>query len=137
MTALVIKNLPDDVLTRLKDRAKANHRSLTKEVIVLLVDGAGRNAPPLRIPVPLPAPVVFPGGPLTIDDIEDAIHARADDPWPMPDGRDALRAALVKQADGSYINVLGIEDESFFKTLDSIRSEIQLPDPPDFGDESH
>jgi aspartate/methionine/tyrosine aminotransferase len=121
MTALVIKNLPDDVLTRLKERAKANHRSLTKEAIVLLAHGVGQAPPPPR----------------ARDDFEDAVHARADDPGPAPDGREALRAALVKQPDGSYINVLGIDDESFFKTLESVRSEIRFPETPDFGDESH
>lgn len=137
MTALVIKNLPDDVLTRLKERAKANHRSLTKEAIVLLSNGVGQAAPLPRARVALPPPYALPGGPLSIDDLEDAIHAQTDDPWPAPDGREALRAALVKQPDGSYINVLGIDDESFFKTLESVRSEIRFPEAPDFGDESH
>lgn len=108
MTALVIKNLPDDVLVRLKERAKANHRSLTKEAIVLLSNGVGQVAAS-------PAP--------------HAIDM-------APDGREALRAALIKQPDGSYINVLGIDDESFFETLDRVRSEIRLPDVPDFGDVS-
>ena len=137
MTALVIKNLPDDVLARLKERAKANHRSLTKEAIVLLSSGVGPAPQPPRARAPLPPPYALPGGPLSIDDIEDAIHAGADDPWPAPDGREALRAALVKQPDGSYVNVLGIEDESFFTTLESVRSEIRFPEMPDFGDESH
>ncbi len=136
MTALVIKNLPDDVLDRLKERAKANHRSLAKEAIVLLSSAVGPATPPPRAHEPLPPPHALPGGPLTVDHIEDAIRARPDDPWPAPDGREALRAALVKQRDGSYVNVLGIEDESFFKTLESVRSEIRLPDLPDFGDES-
>lgn len=69
--------------------------------------------------------------------MEDAIHAGTDDPWPAPDGREWLRAALVKQPDGSYVNVLGIEDESFFATLESVRSEIRFPEVPDFGDESN
>lgn len=137
MTALVIKNLPDDVLTRLKERAKANHRSLTKEAIVLLSNGVGQAAPLPRARAALPPPYALPGGTLSIDDLEDAIHAQTDDPWPTPDGREALRAALVKQPDGSYINVLGIDDESFFKTLESVRSEIRFPEAPDFGDESH
>ena len=137
MTALVIKNLPQDVLTRLKERAKANHRSLTKEAIVLLTSGVGPATPPPRARETLPPPYALAGGPLTIDEIEDAIHARADDPRPAPDGREALRAALVKQPDGSYINVLGIEDESFFKTLEDVRSEFRFPQPPDFGDEGH
>ena len=46
----------------------------------------------------------------------------------------ALRAALVMQPDGSYINLLGIEDEGFFETLDKMRGEFKLPDPIDFGE---
>ena len=136
MTALVIKNLPDDVLDRLKERAKANHRSLTKEVIVLLASGVGPATSPPRAREPLPPPYALPGGPPSIDAIEDATRAHPDDPRPAPDGREALRAALVKQPDGSYINVLGIEDASFFKTLESVRSEFRFPDMPDFGDDS-
>ena len=136
MTALVIKNLPDDVLTRLKERAKANHRSLTKEAIVLLAQGVGQATFAPRPREPLPPQFVLPGGSMTTEEIEYAIHARPEDPWPLPDGREALRAALVKQPDGSYINVLGIEDESFFKTLENVRSEIRLPEMPDFGEES-
>lgn len=135
MTALVIKNLPSDVLIRLKERAKANHRSLTKEAIVLLSSGVGQAVVP-RETEPLQTPHVQPGGPLSIDEIEPAVHAGTDVPRPTPDGREALRAALLRQADGSYINVLGIEDESFFKALDSVRSEFRFPEVPDFGDES-
>ena len=132
MTALVIKNLPDDVLSRLKERAKANHRSLTKEAIVLLSSGVGQPAPVAR--EPLPPPHVLPGGPLSIEDIEDAIHARTGETLQAPDGMAALRAALVMQPDGSYINLLGIEDEGFFETLDKLRGEFKLPDPIDFGE---
>ncbi len=136
MTALVIKNLPDDVLARLKDRAKANHRSLTKEAIVLLTCGVAQESPTPYVREALAQPYVLPGNPMATDETEDAIRAHPGDAWPQPDGREALRAALIKQADGSYINVLGIDDESFFKTLESVRSEIRFPDKPDFGDES-
>ena len=136
MTALVIKNLPDDVLARLKDRAKANHRSLTKEAIVLLTYGVAQESPMPHVREALAQPYVLPGNPMTADKIEDAIRAHPDDAWPQPDGREALRASLIKQPDGSYINVLGIDDESFFKTLESVRSEFRVPDLPDFGDES-
>lgn len=132
MTALVIKNLPDDVLSRLKERAKANHRSLTKEAIVLLSSGVGQPAPSAR--EPLPPPYALPSGPLSIEDIEDAINARTGETLQAPDGMAALRAALVMQPDGSYINLLGIEDEGFFETLDKMRGEFKLPDPIDFGE---
>lgn len=131
MTALVIKNLPDDVLDRLKARAKANHRSLTKEAIVLLTSGVGQPAPLAR--EPLPPPYALPSGPLSIENIEGAITARAGDTLQAPDGMAALRAALVIQPDGSYINLLGIQDEGFFETLDNMRGEFKLSDPIDFG----
>lgn len=131
MTALVIKNFPDDVLDRLKARAKANHRSLTKEAIVLLTAGVGQPAPLAR-EAPSP-PYALPSGPLSIDQIEDAINARTGETLQAPDGMAALRAALVQQPDGSYINLFGIQDEGFFETLDNMRSEFKLPDPIDFG----
>lgn len=135
MTALVIKNLPDDVLLRLKERAKANHRSLTKEAIVLLSQGVVQAAAPSPRHKPLQPPHALPGGPLMIDEVDDATHLDEDTPRAVPDGREALRAALVKQPDGSYVNLLGIDDASFFETLEKIRSEFRMPEPPDFGDE--
>ena len=44
--------------------------------------------------------------------------------WPTarPDGREALRAALVLRPDGTYINLLGIEDPAFFEALEDIRA---------------
>jgi plasmid stability protein len=109
MTELVIKNLPADVLTRLKHRAKANRRSLTKEVIVLLERSveAAPTAPAQAAPMTT------------------AVE--------LPDGMEALRAALIKQPDGSYINLLGVDDAGFFETLDKLRGEFQLPEPIDFG----
>ncbi len=132
MTALVIKNLPDDVLVRLRERAKANQRSLTKEAIVLLSRGVAQVAP-LPAHEPAEAAYMQPGGPLTSGEIEDATRLDEDAPRATPDGREALRAALLKQPDGSYVNLLGIDDASFFDTLDKIRSEFGLPEPPDFG----
>lgn len=134
MAALVLKNLPDGLLDQLKDRARANHRSLTKEAVVLLSSGVARPPETTRPPVHLSPPIALVGGPMSADEIEYATHAGPDDPWPPRDGREALRAALVKQADGSYVNVLGIDDESFFTTLESVRSEIRLPELPDFTD---
>lgn len=36
MPTITIKNIPDNVYDRLKEQAKANHRSLNSEVIVLM-----------------------------------------------------------------------------------------------------
>jgi len=135
MAALVLKNLPEGLLDQLKDRARANHRSLTKEAVVLLSSGVAAPPHGAREPLRSPAQPAGAGGPMSSDEIEYATHAGPDDPWPPRDGREALRAALVKQPDGSYVNVLGIDDESFFTTLETVRSEIRLPDLPDFDEE--
>lgn len=134
MAALVLKNLPEGLLDQLKSRARANHRSLTKEAVVLLSSGVAIRSDAPGVSGHLSLPITPVGRPMSSDEIEYATHAGPDDPWPPRDGREALRAALVKQPDGSYVNVLGIEDESFFTTLESVRSEIRLPDPPDFSD---
>ena len=130
MSTIVVKNFPEELLERLKDRAERNHRSMTKEVIHLLADGIGReDALPPTPRRPLPPPVELRSGRMTTsEEFEEAVADRSPWPSPAPDGREALRAALIKQADGSYINVLGIEDEAFFETLDRIRAESRAPD---------
>ena len=71
MSTLVVKNLPDGLHERLRNRAQRNHRSLTKEVIVILERGLDDAQP--RRAVELPPPVKLRGGPLTIEQIEAAI----------------------------------------------------------------
>ena len=127
MGTIVVKNFPDELHGRLKERAERNHRSMTKEVVHLIATGLGSEPPPLARPLPLPA-ALRSGSMATTEEIEEAIADHSPLPSPVPDGREALRAALVKQADGSYINVLGIEDEAFFETLDRIRAESRAPD---------
>lgn len=47
MASLTIPNLPPDLLNRLKERAKANRRSLGKEALVILEEALGtRGWPP-------------------------------------------------------------------------------------------
>jgi len=143
MTALVIKNLPDEVLARLKAQAKANHRSLTKEAIVVLsasvegLDGVvgGPPTPTLAAQEPVPRYRAANGTPPT-DRPAHALRTGPDESRPATDGREALRAALVRQTDGSYINVLGIDDESFFQSMEGLRGEFRTLDLPDFGDEA-
>ena len=102
MSTIVVKNFPDDLHGRLKARAVHNRRSMTQEAVHLIAAGLGVE----------PASVVQPRQSVA----------------PIADGREALRAALIKQRDGSYVNVLGIEDEAFFATLERIRNETQAPD---------
>lgn len=124
MSTIVVKNFPDELHGRLKERAQRNHRSMTKEAVHLIAAGLGSEPPPA-----LPPPVALRGGRVTtVDETEEAIADHSGWPSPAPDGREALRAALIKQRDGSYINVLGIEDEAFFETLDRLRAEARAPD---------
>jgi len=55
MSTIVIRDLPEHVHTRLKDQAKRNRRSVTKEVITLIERGLipSRQAPDLGPPVKL------------------------------------------------------------------------------------
>ena len=130
MSTIVVRNFPEGLHERLKKRAEHNHRSMTKEVVHLVEAGlaATRAVPPLPPPVSLRS-----GRNITAAEIEAAIADRA---LALVDGRAALRAALVKQRDGSYINVLGIDDDSFFETLARIRAEARLPDVAGLFDEA-
>ena len=113
MSTIVVKNFPEDLLERLKDRAARNHRSMTKEVMHLLAAGIGSESSLSAPSERSSAPVELRGGGVT------SIEA---------DGREALRAALIEQADGTFINVLGIDDGAFFDTLERIRADAKSPD---------
>ncbi len=71
MSTLVVKNLPEALHERLRERAQQNHRSLTKEVIVLLEQGV--LGPSRRQPIKLPPPIKLKNGPVTTEWIEAAI----------------------------------------------------------------
>lgn len=71
MSTLVVKNLPDELHERLRQRAQRNHRSVTKEAIVLLEQGMLTTA--MRRPIKLPPPIKLKGGPVTTEWIEAAI----------------------------------------------------------------
>ena len=65
------------------------------------------------------------------DLVAEAIEARLAAPQPPlqrrseppPDEWQAFLATLELQADGSYVNPNGIDDEAFFQALDDVRSE--------------
>ena len=127
MSTIVVKNFPDDLHGQLKERAERNHRSMTKEVVHLIAAGLGSELPQQRRP--LPPPVALNSGKMvTIEELEAAIADHSTGSNPTLDGREALRAALIKQPDGSYVNVLGIEDGDFFDALDRIRAEAKSRD---------
>ena len=78
MPTLVVKSLPEPLHTRLREQALQNHRSITKEAIVILERGLmglsvasiGSGRRPLS---PLPPPLKLKGGPLTTEQIRAAI----------------------------------------------------------------
>lgn len=53
MTDLLIRQIPDELHTKLKESARANRRSMNQEVLVLLERslGEGTAAPPLPQPL--------------------------------------------------------------------------------------
>lgn len=53
MGTLVIKNLPDHLHARLKQRAQRNHRSVTKEAVSLIETGLTGATPPIDLPPPI------------------------------------------------------------------------------------
>jgi plasmid stability protein len=69
MATIIIRDLPDALHERLKDQAKRNHRSLTKEAIALFE----RHLDQPRLPPELPPPLRLKAGPITIKQIEAAI----------------------------------------------------------------
>jgi plasmid stability protein len=70
MSALVIKNFPEELHARLKAQAQRHHRSVTKEVVSLIesVLAAPRRSPKLSPPLKLEG-----GYRPTIEEIEAAI----------------------------------------------------------------
>ena len=93
MPTLVVKNLPQQLHERLKQRAQAHHRSVTKEVIHLIENGV--NQPP-RAMAPLPPAYVLPGGPLTQEEILAAVAARDGDAAEAAMRRHMLGAQRVR-----------------------------------------
>lgn len=71
MSTLVVRNLPEPLHEQLRERARANRRSLTKEVVVLIEQGL--QAAPARAAIKLPAPIKLRQGPVTTAWIEQAI----------------------------------------------------------------
>jgi len=128
MSALVIKNLPEDLHARLKEQARRHHRSLTKEVVSLIESGLGVQ----RSEAELPPPVKLKGGPATREETEAVIaeptHERSE-AW------QAYFRKLQRLPDGSYYNPDGIDDETFFEELERFRAESRFTPRDPFKDE--
>ncbi len=71
MSTLVVRNLPESLHEQLRERARVNHRSLTKEVVVLIEQGL--QATPTRAAIKLPPPIKLRNGPVTTAWVEQAI----------------------------------------------------------------
>jgi len=110
MSTIVVRNFPEDLLERLKHSTQSNHRSMTKEVVHLLAAGLGSEPSPAIADHPL-------------------------EPNKKIDGREALRAALIRQTNGTFVNVLGMDDRAFFDTLERIRMDAKVPDVAHLFDE--
>jgi plasmid stability protein len=129
MSTIVVKNVPENLLERLKERAERNHRSMTKEVVHLLAAGLDSEPSQPMPHRPLPPPMALRSGRLlNVEEFEAAVADRPFEPEQAIDGREALRAALIRQPDGSFVNVLGIDAAGFFDTLERIRAEAKAPD---------
>lgn len=143
MATLVIKNLPDDLHARLKAQAERHRRSLTKEAITLIEQGLAPSRQRFKLPSPLR---LADGYRPTIEDIEAAIADGRDRPiGEKPSSLTFTRAGeaprtqpwkefknrLQRQPDGSYVNPAGIEDDTFFETLEAIRAENRGLKPRD------
>jgi len=127
MSTIVVKNFPDELHGRLRQRAERNHRSMTKEVVHLIAAGLGAEEPQFHRPPPPPVKLKN-GTVVTSEKLKAAIADHSTGSSPISDGREALRSALIRQPDGSYVNVLGIEDDGFFDALDRVRTKTPMPD---------
>lgn len=52
MAGFVIKELPEALHRKLREQAARHHRSMTKEVLALLEEALGAEAPQARAPAP-------------------------------------------------------------------------------------
>jgi antitoxin FitA len=78
MPSLSIKNVPEEVVERLRERAERNHRSLQRELLALVCEAASdsRGAPEPSAP---PTPPLR-RGTKTIREIHEEIRARGHGP---------------------------------------------------------
>lgn len=68
MPSLILRNLPEEVHKRLRDRARRNHRSMTKEAVSIL-EHELVSAGPVKLPS-----VVHVSQPIPTDVIDQAIE---------------------------------------------------------------
>jgi plasmid stability protein len=67
MPGLLIKDLPSHLHRKLQERARRNHRSMTREALALLESALDPAPPPPELP-----PLLHAGSPLTREFLEQA-----------------------------------------------------------------
>jgi plasmid stability protein len=91
MPSLSIKNVPEEVIERLRERAERNHRSLQRELLALVCEAATQD-PGVPEPPSARTPPVR-RGTKSIREIYEEIRARGDGPYPdAPLAVDIIRA---------------------------------------------
>jgi plasmid stability protein len=75
MASVTIKNLPDNLYKKLKNRAKLNHRSINGELVNLISkELGGNNFDPTKVIEHAMSSQSWAKGTLTDDEIQDAIE---------------------------------------------------------------
>jgi len=91
MPSLSIKNVPEAVIERLRERAERNHRSLQGELLALVCEAAAESRGTPELPASRTPPVRR--GTRTIREIHAEIRARGHGPYPdAPLAVDIIRA---------------------------------------------
>ncbi|ROO23734.1 FitA-like ribbon-helix-helix domain-containing protein [Salinisphaera orenii] len=70
MSTLIVKNLPDDLHERLRQLAKRNHRSVTKQVIHIIESSLSGQSEPINRPSSI---TVQGGRPMSRKELETAL----------------------------------------------------------------
>jgi plasmid stability protein len=91
MPSLSIKNVPEEVIARLRERAERNHRSLQRELLALVWEAATESRGASELPASRPPPERR--GTKTPREIHEEIRARGHGPYPdAPLAVDIIRA---------------------------------------------
>lgn len=77
MPNLSIKNVPEDVIDKLRERARRNHRSMQGELLAMVSEAV---APRRAAPVTAPRASTRERGSRTIEEVWETIHARHGQP---------------------------------------------------------
>jgi plasmid stability protein len=93
MPTLSIKNVPDDVLSLLRDRAARHHRSVQGELMALLTAALHSSGGPVPAPVPGEQPSARRSGSRRIEEIAKEHRTR----WKKPFSKGPLAVDLIRE----------------------------------------